>query len=143
MRRLAFALWLALAGTAAAGDAPRTIEMPGWIRLQVPAGFTAAETERGLTIREDGGLRTPLVIEIIRGPLRTFLFGSKVRETAAGRALWLVRRESARGSGGADWTLWIDLPMARLRASQQREHGRPDFAAVWAIVDSIRSATVE
>lgn len=140
MRRLAIAQWLVLAGTGHAGEATDTAVVSGWIRVQVPAGFTMIESDRGLTLRHNDDRRTPMEIRILRRPVPAPTEAVRTRDTPMGAATWAISRSEAVGSGGPEWMLWIRHPAGWITGRQQRELGEPDFAAVWEIVDSIRPA---
>ena len=138
MKALIVVCWLFLGGTALAGEAPTEVRVPGWITVTAPAGFTPAEKQDRLSFREDGGLRTPLEIEILRNPMRTFVVTDQTRETPMGPVMWAIDEQETGGSGGPEWRLMIRHPVGWVVARQQNELGRPDFSRVWQMVDTLR-----
>ena len=137
MRRLALILWLALVPIVAA-DSGQRLAIPSWIELTVPAGFSVSTGNGRVALIEEGALRTPLMIEVLKtrpeGPPKH----DSARQTPGGQAPWSLRRIQAAGSGGDEWILRVDHPLATIIARQQREFGQPDFARVWQVADSFK-----
>ena len=132
---------LALAANAPpvlAGDEAENFSVRGWVSVTVPAGFTGRQTGGSIVIDQDGGLRTPLQIQLVRGRFASVLRG-KTRQTKTGPATYDIRKRETGGSGGPEWRLRIDHPLATVLAVRQNELGPPDFTIVWEVVNSIRT----
>lgn len=134
---IAFALGTSMP-PALSGDVAETFSMRGWVSVTVPVGFTGRQTGGAIVIDQDGGLRTPLQIQVVRGRFASVLRG-KTRQTKTGPATYDIRKRETGGSGGPEWRLRIDHPLATVLAVRQNELGPPDFTIVWEVVNSIRT----
>ena len=107
--------------------------------------FDVRENDTGIKLTQKG-VRSPLLVSIVATSPREFrrpMIGPDTRTTRQGVAIWRLDEQAAEGSGGANWTLKIDLERLEIIASKQNEFGAPDFEPVWKMIDALRPVATE
>lgn len=114
------------------------------LTVRRPDGFSVTEETDGFAFKEDGMIRYPRVLRVLRlekAPSHTPTGSRKLRSGAT--ASYRTGRRGG-GMGGDDHTLiaWraVDGAWIMVSASVQAEFGVPGFPVAWVLIDQARIA---
>lgn len=114
------------------------------LTVRRPDGFRAMEEAAGFAFEEEGMIRAPRYLRVLRLEQAPSQAPQGTRKLKSGASASYALESRSGGSGGDEYelTTWRAAEGGWIAVSEtaQSETGEPDFAAAWILIDRARIA---